>query len=338
MRPEISVLLPVRDAASTLAAAIRSIQAQHFGNFELLVLDDGSTDGSLELATSLAAGAQRIIPVPLPPRGIAATLNSGLELARGKYIARMDADDLCHPLRLGLQARFLETHPRVGLVSCLVGFGGDRSQAGGYARHVDFVNSLVSHRDMALHRFRESPLAHPSVLFRRELPQDFGGYAEGPFPEDYELWLRWFEAGLRFAKVRQELLVWNDSPGRLSRVHPNYEVERFHRIKAGYLARHLFRINPFHPEVILFGAGRESRKRAGLLQEHSIKISAYLDLDPRKVGNRINGCPVLHRDSLPAPGAAFGLSFLAGHGAAEALARYLASRGWVMGRHFLLAA
>lgn len=336
--PRVSVLLPVHNGAATLGRALESLSDQRFRDFEVLILDDGSDDETLNIARRAARREPRLDVRALPRAGLVATLNAGLELARGRYLARMDADDLCHPDRLAAQAALLDARPGLGLVSCLVAFGGDRDAAGGYARHVDFVNSLRTHRSMALHRFRESPLAHPSVMFRADAAREHGAYRDGDFPEDYELWLRWFDAGVRFAKVRRELVSWSDSPNRLSRVDERYAVRRFHEIKAPYLARHLARTNPRHPEVVLFGAGRESRKRAELLEAEGVAITAYVDVDPRKIGRVVHGRPVLHRDDLPRAGSCFGLSYLAGHGSAEDLVRFLAGRGWVMGRHYLLCA
>src|SRR6185436_16591977 len=111
--------------------------------------------------------------------------------------------------------RTSENRP-IGLVGCLVEFGGDRSASEGYALHVDWINALTTPDEIALNRFVESPLAHPSVMFRRELVEKHGGYRAGDFPEDYELWLRWMEAGARMGKVPRVLLTWQDGPGRLS--------------------------------------------------------------------------------------------------------------------------
>jgi hypothetical protein len=250
----------------------------------------------------------------------------------------MDADDLCSPSRLGLQAARLDAEPGLGLVACRVKFGGDRAAAGGYARYVDWTNTLLTPQDIGLGRFRESPLAHPSVMFRRELPRRHGAYAEGDFPEDYELWLRWLDAGVAMAKLDRALLTWNDAPGRLSRRNGRYCMEKFYATKARWLARWLAVNNPRHPEIAVIGAGKVSRKRAELLTGHGVHIAAYVDIDPRKVGRTVHGRPVLHRDELPEPGRLFAVSYVASHGAAEEIREFLEDRGWRMGRDFLLAA
>ncbi|KHK00989.1 glycosyltransferase [Desulfovibrio sp. TomC] len=336
----ISVVLPARNAAATLPAALDSLAGQTLDDFEVVIVDDGSDDGGATRAVAAAFSGRdsRFRLLSRPHRGIVAALEAGIAAARGWAIARMDADDLCHPDRLLRQARHLDANPAVGLVSCQVAFGGDARAAQGYQTHIDWCNSLTSYQAIRLGIFRESPLPHPSVLFRRELIDRHGGYRAGDFPEDYELWLRWLEAGVVMDKLPQTLLTWNDPPGRLSRVDSRYHTEAFFRIKAGYLARFLARINPCHPRVIVAGAGRITRRRAERLLDHGIVIEAWLDIDPDKVGKRVAGRPVLPWDAVPGPEACFVLPYVACRGATEEILDRLQSRGFVLGQNCLPAA
>jgi hypothetical protein len=250
----------------------------------------------------------------------------------------MDADDVAYPARLARQAEFLERHPEVGVVGCLVEYGGDRQAWAGYGRHVDWLNSIVAPGDLELNRFVESPLAHPSVMFRRELVARHGVYREGPFPEDYELWLRWLEAGVRLAKVPEVLLTWHDSPQRLSRVDSRYAPEAFYVCKASYLARWLQpRVPPGRP-LLVWGAGRLTRRRAELLLAHGVAIAGYVDIDPHKIGRRFRGASVISPDALPPPGTAFVLGYVAKVGARELIRSHLRDHGYVEGKDFLMAA
>ena len=336
--PRVSVVLPVRTGAATLVPALGSLQQQSFQSLEIVVVDDGSTDATPELLRNFARDDGRLRWFRQEPLGIAAALNRGLAEARGELIARMDADDTCHPERLVRQVACLDRHTDIGLVGCRVAFGGDRSKAAGYARYVDWTNALLTPEDIALSRFRESPFAHPSVVFRRELVDRFGGYREGAFPEDYELWLRWMEAGVRMAKLSDELLVWNDPPERLSRTHPNYDPKRFYAMKAAYLARWLAANNPLHPRIVAIGAGRVTRRRIDPLRAEGVVLDAYADLDPRKIGRQQGGVPVIHHDDIPPAGRCFVVPFVASPGAAELIRTMLESRGFVRGRDFIEAA
>src|SRR5204862_7714986 len=165
-------------------------------------------------------------------------------------------------VRLLRQWEFFDRHRQLGVVSCRGRHGGDKTAQAGYAAYVAWINSLLTPEDIALRRFVESPLAHPSGMFRRVLLQEYGGYASGDFPEDYELWLRWMDAGVQFGKVDAELLLWNDTPTRLSRTDQRYRPEAFYRIKCVYLARWLERqVEPSRREIWLWGAGRITRQR-----------------------------------------------------------------------------
>jgi glycosyltransferase involved in cell wall biosynthesis len=332
----VSVVLPGRDAAATIVRALASVQRQTLADWELIVVDDGSQDGTSERLREAARDEVRIRILRQEPRGIVAALNAGLAAAGGEFVARLDADDEMRPVRLAAQVRFLREHPAVGLVSSLVGFGGDRIANAGYARHVDWLNSLSTPEELALNRFIEAPVAHPSVMFRRELVEHHGGYRDGDFPEDYELWLRWAAAGVAMGKVPEELLVWHDRPGRLSRTDPRYDPEAFYRVKAQYLAEYLRRNRL--PTVWIWGAGRPTRKRASHLAGHGVTIGGYVDIDPRKTGKRVGGIPVIRPDQLPGPGECFVLAYVSTRGARELIRLELRQRGWVEGRDFLVCA
>lgn len=334
--PIISVILPVRNAVATIARAVASIQAQTHEDWELVVVDDGSTDGTREWLRRAVQADVRIRLVEQPAHGLVPALNAGLTVARGRFIARLDADDECRPERLAAQANWLEANPRTGLVSCLVGYGGDRTANAGYALHVDWLNSLATSEQIALNRFVESPLAHPSVMFRRELVEQIGGYRAGDFPEDYELWLRWLDAGVVMAKVPRELLTWHDAPGRLSRTDPRYAPEAFFRVKAEYVARHLGRTG--HRGVWIWGAGRPTRKRVAHLAAQGVRVAGYIDVDAKKTGKLVEGVPVIAPEALPPPGSRLVLGYVSSRGAREMIRGELTRRGYAEGRDFLMCA
>jgi glycosyltransferase involved in cell wall biosynthesis len=343
MTPLVSVLLPVRNSADCLPQALESLLSQTLADFEVLAVDDASDDatddgcGTLAVLEAFARRDPRIIVVAAGRLGIAEALNHAAGRARGRFLARMDADDVCDPERFALQAGHLEADPLADVIGCRVRFGGDAATSAGYARHVEWINSLLTHEEMALGAFRDAPLAHPSAMFRASALKRLGGYRHGPFPEDYELWLRWLEGGARFAKLPQTLLTWNDPPGRLSRTDPRYGLEAFHALKAGYLARWLAANNPHHPEVWVVGAGRVTRRRAEHLCGHGVRIRAYLDIDPRKIGNSHQGRRVLHHEDVAPPGEAFVVSYVSTPGAAEHVGAFLGSRGYLAGRDYIQA-
>ena len=337
--PRVSVVLPVFNAAATVARAVESIRAQTWPDWELVAVDDGSTDGTSEILDRWARDDARVRIVTQDHAGVAAAANAGLAGTRSELIARMDADDVAHPERLARQVALLDADATLGVASSLVEFGGDRAARAGYALHVDWLNSLVTPEEIALNRFVESPVANPSVLFRRELVERHGAFRAGNFPEDYELWLRWLDAGVRIAKVPAPLLTWHDGPNRISRTDPRYAPDAFFRVKAKWIARELAR-GAGEREIFVWGAGRHTRKRAAHLAGHGVRIAGYIDVDAKKTGRGLGGTgvPVLAEGALPPPGNIFVLSYVTTRGARDYNRGQLTARGYVEGRDFLMCA
>lgn len=327
----VSVVMPVYNAAGTLLRTLDSLRAQSLRPLEIVAVDDGSTDGTTELLRK----QEDILLLERPHRGVAAAANDGIAAASGKYIARMDADDLCRPERIAKQAAYLEAHPDIGIVGSRVAYGGDRAGQGGYAAYVDWINSVIEPEEIALSRFVEFPFAHPSMMFRRELFQRFGAYRGGPFPEDYELFLRWTANGVPAGKIDEELLTWNDLPTRLSRTDERYSVDAFYETKAEYLSRWLEANNPHHPEIIVWGAGRVTRKRAAVLAGYGLRITHYIDIKPRTLNC---GTPVILPDEIPPAGSCFILPMVGNRGAQAQIRDFLKSRGFDEGNSCIFAA
>jgi glycosyltransferase involved in cell wall biosynthesis len=341
IRPRVSVLLPVRNAQGTLPAAIDSLRAQTLSDWECLAVDDGSTDATGSWLDAATLRDPRLRVIHTPPRGIVHALNLALEHARADRIARLDADDVCLPDRLGLQAKYLDAHPDIGLVASRVAFDGDPHGNAGYASHVDWLNSVLTEQAILHARFIESPFAHPSVMFRRSVVDALGGYRDGDFPEDYELWLRWLDAGVRMAKLPEVLLRWSDPPGRLSRTDPRYRPDAFYRLKADWFARwwnHTVATHEPTRRLWVWGAGRLTRRRVDLLLPHGLVIERFIDIDPKKHGTHRDGRTVVGRDSLPPPGSVFVLGYVARRGARDIQRPFLLQRGYMEGRDFLFAA
>lgn len=336
-RPRVSVVLPVRNGSPHLAAALDSIRRQTERRWELIAVNDGSTDDTGQLLAETARQDPRVRVLTTPPQGIVSALNLGLSSARAPLIARMDADDTSHAERLEQQCDFLENRPELGLVSCLVEFGGHAAAAGGYRRHVTWLNSVVDPDDIRRKRFIESPLAHPSVVFRKSLIAQHGGYRDGCFPEDYDLWLRWLDAGVAMAKVPVTLLTWNDPPGRLSRTCPRYSVHAFYRTKARHVARWLRAVPPGRP-VWIWGAGRVTRQRADLLFDEGARAAGWIDIDPKKIGRAHAGLPVRAPDALLQTPRPFVLAYVGSWDARDIISAWLQRHNFREEHDYLLCA
>lgn len=294
--PALSVLMPCYNAAATLDATLQSLAAQAFEDFEIVAVDDGSTDGTVLLLENWAAWEPRLKLIRRPHLGIVEALNTGLAKCRAPVVARMDADDLSSPRRFARQMEYLGQHRGIGVTACLVeGFPEERLRAG-FRTYIDWLNSLVDDAEIKRERFVESPLAHPSVIFRKQVVLEAGGYQEHGWPEDYDLWLRLAEAGIRFGKVPEVLLSWRDHPTRLTRSDSRYSLENFLRAKAHYLLG-----GPLAgcDAIFIWGAGMHGRRLSKHLLAGGTPLVAFFDIDPKKIGRTRRGKPVLAVEDLP---------------------------------------
>lgn len=291
--PLISVVLPAYNAAATLAEAVESILGQTWQHLELLVIDDGSTD---ETAARLARFRDsRLRHIRQPHRGLAAALNHGLHLARGELIARMDADDRSHPERLATQFELLRHHPECAAAGCLVEMFPATAVRDGMRRYLAWMNKLRTPEAIRHNLFVEMPLLHPSMLLRAAAIRKAGGYRSGDFPEDYDLLLRLHCAGWQFIKAPAVLYFWREHPERLSRTNPAYRPEAFLAIKVHYLLQtYLHDERPFR----IWGAGRDGKRLCRALMQAGRQPVVFLDIDPRKIGQRVYGIPVQHAEAV----------------------------------------
>ena len=223
MTPAVSVLLPVCNAVPYVEAAVRSILTQTFRDFELLLIDDGSTDGSGPILERLAAEDGRIRLLRRENRGLIATLNQGLALARAPYTARMDADDISLPQRLAAQHAHMEAHPEVAALGGAIRLTNADGRPGrrvGYPSRPAIGEALLW----------GSPLAHPAVMLRTDAVRRAGGYpADFPHAEDYALWLRLCREGA-LDNLPQVLLLYRVHGRSVS--HRNALLQRASTLRA----------------------------------------------------------------------------------------------------------
>jgi glycosyltransferase involved in cell wall biosynthesis len=303
LTPRVSVVLPVRDAATTLEESLLSLRGQTLREHEVVAVDDGSTDDSLALLRAFAREDSRVRVVPRPARGLVSALNSGLEAARAPLIARMDADDLARADRLERQARRLDQDPALDVLGCRVSLDGVTNA--GMRAYVEWSNALLRHEEIVDDLFVESPLVHPSVMVRLRVLRALEGWRAFDGPEDYDLWLRAHAAGFRFGKLDETLLLWRDRPTRLTRTDPRYAAPKFLAPKIENLER--FRLEAGR-QLVIWGAGRIGKRWARELLTRGHRVTAFVEVDPAKIGARIHGAPVVGVAGAVAPRGALHLA------------------------------
>jgi len=198
-KPLVSVVLPVYNGEEYLADAINSILAQTFSDFELILIDDGSTDGSPKILHAYEQRDPRVRVIVRENRGLVTTLNDAIDIARGKWIARMDQDDIALPHRLKCQLEWLETTGADISGSWVRRFGSSDKR---------LIRVRQTDEAIKIEILFCSPFAHPAVMMRAELVKHLRYDIACEKAEDYDLWERAAEAGWKMTNVQQVLLMY----------------------------------------------------------------------------------------------------------------------------------
>ncbi len=323
--PRISVLLPVRDAGPFLPAALDSLEAQTFTDFEVLGVDDGSSDNSLELLRGRASRDPRFRVVQQSALGVVHALETARALATGEYLARMDADDITPPDRLERQLALLGDSPDLVACGCRVRYFPRDQLKDGSRLYERWINGLTTAEAMDRDVFVECPVAHPTMLVRASAVDGVGGYRDMGWPEDYDLVLRLWRASGRFGLVRECVHRWRAHEGRLSRNDPAYSADQFRRCKVHHLMRSLI---PKRDGAVVWGAGPTGKGFARALQAAGTELRAFVDLDPRKIGQEIHGAPVVAPEGVDEFRGALCLAAVSGELARQEIRGSLEARGW----------
>lgn len=317
--------MPVRNGATTILRAVRSVLDGTLRSIELIVVDDGSTDGSADVVASLKDSRVRVLKSGF--EGIATALNIGVKAAAAPFIGRMDVDDIASPYRLEWQVDALRRGQAdiVGSRVRIVDLEGNAVAS--MQRYERWINDHCTWQDISGLRFVESPLVHPSVTARREVFEL--GYRNGHFPEDYDLWLRAFAAGFRAEKLPDVLLDWVDGPGRLTRCDTRYSPEAFDRCRREYLLQGPLRGGQ---PVDLWGAGKTGKPWLRWWRRMQRPVRYLYDINPRLIGERIHGVVVETAEQIRAADGTMMIIAVGAEGARELIRPALEAKGYILGR------
>ncbi len=199
----LSVLLPINKDEGYFESCLESVINQNFEDFELLILANNCSDELWSTIIEFSKKSKKIKIFRLELGGLTFALNYGLNISIGKYIARMDADDLCLPDRFKIQVEYLEKNPSTIVL-------------GSQIILIDQNNNIISQthklpttlEKIKSHSYRNNPLAHPSVIFRRKDIISIGGYKFGFYGEDYELWLRCLRNNFKIENLSIPLIYY----------------------------------------------------------------------------------------------------------------------------------
>ena len=320
--PLVSVVLPVYNGADCIGRAIASICSQDDPHWELIVVDDGSTDGSAATAQQSAGGDTRVRIVETPHLGLVPALRKGCAIAQGTLIARMDADDVSHPARLSSQRAWHAKHSNEGLCGTQVSMTG-RGVGQGRRRYESWLNAVLTSRDVDRELFIECPVAHPAFMMSRGAYEAVGGYRDFDGPEDYDLVFRLWNAGFALGNVAPSLLDWHDSPGRLSMNSPRYDEIAFRNLKRKWL--NVAKVGEGRP-LYQWGAGEVGKR--WLREWIPGTVEAVVDIRPGKIGQTIHGHVVIRPEDLPLPGDCYFLIAVGTPGARDRIRAWCRTAGY----------
>ncbi|MFM5209708.1 MULTISPECIES: glycosyltransferase family 2 protein [Aeromonas] len=227
-KPLLSVLMPVYNCAEYIEEALASIQAQTFTDFEVLVIDDGCSDETPAIVRRIACHDQRIKIISRENRGIVDSLNEGVALAQGRWLARMDGDDICEPHRFSCQLAFLNAHPEVDIVGSWVQLFGARSEVWHHRREDTFIKFMLL--------FRSSGFSHSSIMGKIEFFQNFAYDKKYEDVEDTELWSRMaLCSGVKFANIPEVLVHYRVHDAQVSKIKRTRQMILYRQIMSKYM-------------------------------------------------------------------------------------------------------
>lgn len=211
MNPLVSVIMSVHNGERFLRKSIESILSQTLSDFEFIIIDDGSTDRSGEIVDEYAASDARIVALHREQKGLTKSLNEALNSARGKYIARQDADDISLPRRLQTMVDFLDANPSIAVAGA---WCGQIDEAGNEMWPLRFP---PDHDRICWWMIGATSIIHPTAVMRHDCVKQFGVYDESYiYAQDHELWTRWIRLGARLANVPEILVKYRRSDSQVS--------------------------------------------------------------------------------------------------------------------------
>ena len=290
----VSILIPFKNTEKYLPACLQSIIDQTFVNWEVIAVDDHSSDSSVEVVRSFAKMDKRILLFKNKGNGIIPTLRTAYKKAKGHYITRMDSDDIMKPKRLEIMAGALDAHGPGHLAVGQVEYFSEEGISDGYAKYQQWINTLTASGTNYEEIYKECVIPSPCWMAYRADLDSCGAFNSDRYPEDYDLTFRFYEKGLQVLPCQELLHLWRDYPSRTSRTHIHYAQNYFLDIKLYYFLK--LDYDPARP-LVVWGAGFKGKTIARNLLQQDIDFTWLCD-NPNKIGKKIYNKPLVHFSSL----------------------------------------
>lgn len=286
--------MPVKNAGSYLKKCLQSIQFQSEANWELIAVNDGSTDSSFELLKSFAQEDERINVLHNSGSGIIDALRTAYSASIGQLITRMDADDRMAPEKLEVLSQNLVEHGKGHLATGLVEYFSESPLGDGYRKYERWLNDLTRSGKNYEDIYKECVIPSPCWMVWREDLDRCGAFEPNTYPEDYDLCFRFYEQNRQVIPCNEVLHHWRDHASRTSRNDSNYADNRFLELKLNWFLK--LDHNPQRP-LVIWGAGTKGKWLAQQLVEKEIPIS-WICNNPKKIGHIIYGVEMMATSTL----------------------------------------
>lgn len=328
MNSDISIIMPVYNGETYLAESIESILNQTYVNYEFLIINDGSTDNSMAIISEYARKDDRIVIISRENKGLVASLNEGIALAKGKYIARMDADDISLPHRMEKQWCYLRENPDVDILGSYLEIIGDIDEVR-KENYIKVFNCSLTVNNVEEKMLEGCAIPHPSAMINKRLFNHLQYRDTYKCAEDYDLWMRALKQGFKIRKLEQVLLKYrvhtaSKSYNEKKNMHQFFDVVniKLDYIEGKYISQTV--------KVIIWGASN-----AGLIVNHVLKTRDYYEIvgfiDKYKSGV-IEGLNIYKPDQLE--DLDFDYIFIASNPGKEEIIGFLKAKGMNLGENF----
>lgn len=292
--PLVSILIPFKNTGEFLPECLESILKQTYRNWEVLAVDDASSDQSPHILKEHAVKDPRIQVFPNPGKGIIPALRKALQQSKGKLITRMDSDDVMLPDRVGQMVALLIKNGPGHLAVGLVRYFSDRGINDGYQRYQDWLNELTAKGTNYTEIYKECVVPSPCWMAYREDLEKSGAFVPDIYPEDYDLTFRFYENDLKIIPCSEVLHLWRDYDHRTSRTSEHYSQNYFLELKVHYFLKLNHDRNR---ELAIWGAGFKGKAVVKQLLKNQIDFVWLCD-NPNKINKKIYGKTLHHFEEM----------------------------------------
>jgi len=291
---KVSIIIPFKNTANFLPECLDSIVNQTHANWEVLAVNDHSTDESFELLSDYSKKDGRIKVFQNKGTGIIPALQTAYAQSNGSFVTRMDSDDIMKPNRLEVMVNALKENGTGHVAVGQVKYFSERGISNGYERYEKWLNQLTSTGNNYDEIYKECVIPSPCWMVHREDFDKCNGFRPNRYPEDYDLTFRFYEHGFKIIPCDQVLHLWRDYATRTSRTHEHYAQNYFLDIKLHYFLR--LNYDATRP-LVVWGAGFKGKKIAKGLKKRGLDFVWLCD-NPKKIGKKIYGKELVHFEAL----------------------------------------